>query len=155
MANTEQFLLGNNFFVFDSSTGEPLAYSTECSLSVSADAISKSNKMSGVWASNLPGQLSWEISTSALYSAAASWGYDQMFNAMKTRTPYTIRFGKVEDYDQITDYTDPDNYTLDAGAGYYQGQAYITSLELNAGNNEIASFSITLTGDGALEYKTA
>jgi hypothetical protein len=42
-----QYLLGNEFFVYDSSAN-PIAYATECTLSVSADTISTSNKQSGV-----------------------------------------------------------------------------------------------------------
>lgn len=151
--DNKNFILGNELFVFDASTGTPLAYSTECSLSVSADNIDCSNKMSGWWASAIPGTLSWEISTSAMYSSAADWGYGHMFEAMKDRTPYKIRFGLVENYGAITDYTDPDNYVLDTAKEYYEGFAYITSLEMNAGNGEVASFSITFTGDGALDKK--
>ena len=41
------YLLGNQFFVYDSSAN-PIAYATECTLSVSADTIDTTNKQSGV-----------------------------------------------------------------------------------------------------------
>lgn len=151
----ENFVLGNEFFVFDGSTGVPLAYATECSLSISADTIETSNKMSGTWASALPGQNSWTVSTSALYAADSSWGYNQMFQSMSQRRPYKIKFGRVKNYNTIPDYTNPANYTLDASAGYYEGDAYLTSLELSAGNGEVASMSAEFTGNGQIQYKTA
>lgn len=155
--NPEGFILANEFFLFDASgnTSTPFAYSTECNLNLSADTISTSNKMSGVWASALPGQISWEVSTSALYSTSADNSYKSMYDAMAARTPYLIRFGRVQNYNSISDYTVASNYVLDASAGFYEGYAYLTSLELNASNGEVASYSATLTGNGQLVYKTS
>jgi predicted secreted protein len=156
--NSEGMVLGNEFFVFNcdaSANATPLGYATTCTLSLSANTIDKSNKMSGVWSEALPGQLSWTITTSALYASEATWGYAAMAAAMKARTPYLIRFGRVTNYDHIADYTVEANYQLDSSAGYEEGYAWITSVELNAGNNEVASYSVTFTGNGKLDHKTA
>jgi len=46
MPAATQYILGNQFLVYDSSSNA-LAYSTECTLSVSADQIDCSNKNLG------------------------------------------------------------------------------------------------------------
>ena len=105
--------------------------------------------MSGVWAAALPGQISWEVSTSALYSTTAANSYNSLYDAVAHRTPYLLRIGRVQNYNNIADYTNASNYVLDASAGFYEGYAYITSLELNASNNEVASYSATFTNRAA------
>lgn len=144
------YYLGNEFFVYtaDSSNGTaaPFAYSTECTLSISANQIDTSNKQSGVWASALPGQLSWNISTGALYTTANN--YSAIFDKMTTRTPVFVTFGQVSDIDHVDTST---GIALDSSVKHYKGKAYITSLELNAGNNEVASFTCEFTGEGKLE----
>jgi len=154
--NSEGFVLGNELFLFDASSNKPFAYATECSLQISSEQIPTSNKMSGNWTSALPGQNSWSVSCSALYTAAeGAVGYKNLYDYMANRETIKVNFGVVDDYNSITDYTDPDEYTLDASAGYYQGYAYISSLQLTAGNNEVASYSVELTGNGKLERKTS
>ena len=154
MAHTGTYYLGNELFVYtaDSSNGTatPFAYSTECTLSISANQIDTSNKQSGVWASALPGQLSWSVSTSALYTSANN--YSSMFEKFAARTPIYVSFGEVTD---LGDASTGMNTALLKSAGYYTGTAYITSLELNAGNGEVASFSVEFTGEGQLLYKTS
>lgn len=154
MAHSGTYYLGNELFVYtsDSSAGTatPFAYSTECTLSLSADQIDTSNKQSGVWASALPGQISWSISTSALYTSSNN--YSSMFEKFAARTPIYVSFGEVT---TMGDATTPMNTALLKSAGYYSGTAYITSLELNAGNGEVASFSVEFTGEGQLLYKTS
>lgn len=143
-----QYLLGNEFFVYDSSAN-PIAYATECTLSVSADTISTSNKQSGVWASALPGQISWSINTSALYTSEAK--YNDLFAKMVGREAINFKFGQITSLGDAS--TDIDT-SLNKSKGYYEGVGYITSLELSAGNNEVASYSISINGNGSLLYKT-
>ena len=154
MSHKGTYYLGNEFFVYtqaiDSSgnptgTAKPFAYSTECTLSLSANQIDTSNKQSGVWASALPGQISWSISTSALYTSANN--YDEIYEAFSTRKPLYVTFGQVADIDHVDTST---GIALDSSVSHYSGTAYITSLELNAGNNEVASFSCEFTGEGKL-----
>jgi len=42
---------------------------------------------------------------------------------------------------------------LDKTTSYYSGKAFVTSLTANANTGENATFSITLTGSGALVKK--
>ena len=151
MASNVDYTLGAELFVYysDSSVATvgdtPFAYSTECTLSISADQIDTSNKQSGIWASALPGQLSWNVSTSALYTSANN--YHAIFKLFADRTPVVITFGHITSLGTA----DADaSLNLNTGKAYYSGKAYITSLELNAGSNEVASFSVEFTGEGKL-----
>ena len=148
-----EYYLGNELFVYtnDSSLATDasvFAYATECTLSVSANQIDTSNKQSGVWASALPGQLSWSVSTSALYTTANN--YKTIFEKFAAREEVWVQFGEIT---SLGDSSTAMNTALDGSAGYYTGKAFITSLELNAGNNEVASFSCEFTGNGQLFYK--
>lgn len=147
MSNVKYFI-GNELFLYiadASGNTNPIAYATECSLSINANQIDTSNKQSGVWASALPGQLSWSASASAIYTSEAN--YSTLFDYFKQRKALTIKFGCVQGLDP----TDASTYTkLDTTHLHYTGTAYITSMELQAGNGEVATFSCELTGEGAL-----
>jgi hypothetical protein len=43
----------------------------------------------------------------------------------------------------------------DTSKSYYWGEAAVTSLSITAGNNEIVSSSISLTGSGQVNYHSA
>lgn len=147
--NSDQLLKGDELFVYvktGSTTGNtdyaPIAYSTSCSLNISADSIDTSNKMAGVWASALAGKLSWTISTEALMSYDNT-GYSYFFDKLVDRTPFLIKFG------QVTNLASGD-FTMNASKVYYTGQAYCTSCNLTADNGGVCTMSIEFTGDGAL-----
>ena len=141
MANNVHYLVGNELFVYLDASTAPLAYATECSLSITADQIDTSNKQSGVWASALPGQLSWSISASALYTSEAN--YHTLFQKFKDREKINVMFGC------ITSLKDS-SFNMKDSFYHYSGNAFITSMELNAGNGEVASFSVEFTGEGEL-----
>lgn len=142
----QTFYLGSEMWVYDGSTAQatPFAYSTECTLSLSANQIDTASKQSGYWASALPGQISWNISTSALYTNENNYG--AIFDKFIQRKPITVTFGIAKGQDASGNF----DTSINMDAEHYQGTAYITSLELNAGNSEVASFSVEFTGEGAL-----
>ena len=144
--HSQLYYLGSEFFVYDGSGGSatPFAYATECTLSLSANQIDTSNKQSGYWASALPGQISWNISTSALYTNQNNFG--TIYDKFTQRQPINVTFGIAQGMDSSGNF----NPALDSTATHYTGTAYITSLELNAGNSEVASFSVEFTGEGQL-----
>jgi len=152
-AANSTYYLGSEFFVYinDASYGAgdaPVGYATECTLSMSANQIDTSNKTSGIWASAMPGQISWSVSTSALYTTAGN--YASIFGLFKDRKKVKVVFATCQGgYDSSNNYiTTIENGS--AGSIKMEGDAYITSLELNAGNSEVASFSIEFTGEGIL-----
>ena len=145
-SHEQLYYLGSEFFVYDGSTAgaTPFAYATECTLSLSANQIDTSNKQSGFWASALPGQISWNISTSALYTNQNNYG--SIFDKFTLRQPITVMFGLAKGADSSGNF-DP---SINMEGQHFTGTAYITSLELNAGTNEVASFSVEFTGEGQL-----
>ena len=145
-SHEQLYYLGSEMFVYDGSTAAatPFAYATECSLSLSANQIDTSNKQQGAWASALPGQISWSISTSALYTNQNNYG--QIFDKFTQRKPISVIFGLAKGTDSSGNF-DP---SINMEGEHYMGTAYITSLELNAGTSEVASFSVEFTGEGQL-----
>lgn len=93
----------------------------------------------------MPGTISWTMSTSALFTDANN--YDALFKKMTARQPVEFKFGYVNSLGTSTTEAD---LTLNTKKSYYSGTGYITSLELSAGNNEVASFSIEISGNGKL-----
>ena len=134
--------------------GKSIAFATSHSLSLSSNTVDIASKDHGFWGASEVGSLTWEITSENLYTQDA---YDELFDAMVACEPIDVAFGKVANYDKngidnsTTDWA-PDT-TPGTGSVKY-GKAVITSLVANANTGENATFSITLTGQGAIS-KTA
>lgn len=125
-----------------------VAYATSCSLQVDAETIDVSSKLSCRWNAVVQGNASYTVSADALYclkgSADSNSAYtiDHLFEAMVEGK----NVGWFIAQDQST--TCGTISGPDTTKPYYYGTAAITSLSIEAGNNEIVSSSISLTGDG-------
>ena len=118
----------------------PLAFSKSSDLSISADAIDTSNKMSGNFKSSLQGVISWTISSDFLYTQVAlDSNFDTLFASMLAGTAIDVIVGTTADATAFV-----------MAKGLYSGKAYISSLTLKAGDTDVASCSVSLTGSGAL-----
>ena len=128
------------------SSDEVVGYATSVQVSISSDSIDTSNKMSPRWAMFLAGSSSYEVSAEALYTRNDKViGYDYLMEQMVAGNTVKWKIGtKVK---KEGDY----NLDMSKGVPHYEGDAVITSLSLSAGNNEVASCSITLTGSGAIK----
>lgn len=111
---------------------EAMAHSTSASLSMSMDLRDKTSKSSGGWQENLGGLKSWEMSGDSFVDIDAPSGADveELFAVWNTGDAITVNFGL-------------------AGM-VYSGQALITSISIDAGVEENATYSISLTGSGVL-----
>lgn len=134
----KDLIRGDKLFIYLGESTTPIAYSTSCSLEMSFETIDTANKMSGNWTSSLLGQGSWSISTDALIAKAQTESIDSIFTKMTAREAVKVKFAEAG-----TDYA--------LGNSWFEGEAYITSCNINAGNGEVASMSITLTGSGELK----
>tara|TARA_R110001599_G_scaffold130158_2_gene305167 strand:- start:1734 stop:2201 length:468 start_codon:yes stop_codon:yes gene_type:complete len=125
-----------------------VASATTCSLELSMDEIDQSNKSSGGWKAIMGGQRSWSVSAEALYqneAVAGSKSYIDFWNHIAqatadgalARTPVYVEL-------QHASGTAGDNNV------FYSGEAYVTSLSVNGGTEDQASYSISLTGTGVL-----
>ena len=147
------------------STGEatattlyPIAFGTSCSVEISADTIDTSNKMGGNWKNTLVGQLGWTVSCDALYSYDDTnhLSFKQLMDAYVNRTPVGIAIGIPAKTEEEFVQAQANGFMLDStDTVVVKGKAYITSLSLNAGTGgEVASYSVSLTGDGKLYVGT-
>lgn len=127
-----------------------LAYATSHTLSITGNTIEISSKDSGYWGASEIGNITWEITSENLYVDSE---FDGLFTAMVAKSPVTVTFGHADNYNANGLGDSSTNWIPDAsvGAKYYQGPAIITSLQANANTGENATYSITLTGNGALE----
>ena len=112
---------------------DAIAHSTSCSLSVNMDLRDSTTKSSDGWQENLGGLKSWEMSGDAFVDIAAPTGADveELFTTLVAGTAVNVSFGLT--------------------GMLYTGTALITSISIDAGVEENATYSISLTGTGELE----
>lgn len=117
-----------------------VAYSTSCSLELSMDEIDQTNKDSGGWKSIIGGLRSWSVSAEALYqneAESSKKAFKDFWGHIDARTAVTIEL-------TITGASNGDANV------FYSGSAYVTSLSVNGGTEDQSTYSISLTGTGAL-----
>ncbi len=127
-----------------------IAYATSCSLQIDADTLDVTSKLSCRWTANLPGNASYTISTDALYCLKtnaennSAYTIDHLFEAMVEGYNVGWYMGQdsAEECGEVGG--------LDTSKPYYFGEASISSLSIEAQNNEITSSSISLTGSGKI-----
>ena len=111
---------------------EPIAHSTSASLSMSMDLRDSTTKSSAGWQENLGGLKSWEMSGDSFVDIDSPTGADieELFAVWNTGAAINVKFGLT--------------------GMEYTGSALITSMSIDAGVEENATYSISLTGSGAL-----
>ena len=138
---------GEEMYLYVTSGNTPIAFATTCSVQIDGETIDTSNKMSGRWNSNLAGKNSYTISSDALFTQTEGlYSFDALMTKMIEGGKLEWTIGKAKNY--ITG-----DYDLDTTKPHYKGEGFVTSLSLNAGNNEVANCSITITGSGAIEHE--
>lgn len=139
---------GDDLLLYLTSGQTVLAYATSCSLQADSESIDTSSKFSCKWASAMGGKASYTISADALYcSNADGISFDGLLEYMVTGEQIEWYMGQEEEH---TGSCETNPHTLDTAKTYYNGKAVVTSISLEAGNNEIATCSITLTGAGEI-----
>lgn len=119
------------------SGGTLIAHATEGSISLSMDTRDATTKGSGGTRDLLEATKSGTISVSALYADDAAYGVSDLMTSWAARTPLTIKFS-----------------TEVSGDSYWEASAYITSLEVNAGMEDNATYSATFELTGAITFGT-
>ena len=136
-------------------TAKVLAYSQSCSLEVNADTLDVTTKLACRWNAVLPGNASYTVSSDNLYclksaaDANSAYTVDHLFDAMVKGD--NIGWVLAQD-------TSAECGTVggpDTSKPYYFGEGAITSLSITAGNNEIATSSLTITGSGEVKFQAA
>ena len=99
------------------------------------------------------GKAGYTISADALYSSNNDGiSFDKLLEMMVSGKQVEWYMGEEAAYSGSCE-TNP--HTLDISKTYYNGMAVVTSCSLEAGNNEIASCSITMTGAGEIQKNGA
>ena len=100
------------------------------SLEMSAETIDTTVKTTGGWASKIPGMKSWTSSCDGIYFLD-DVGLAAAQTAFMNGTEVKLEFSKGEDL-------------------VYSGQAVITSMSVEAGQEDVVAYTISFEGTGAL-----
>ena len=128
---------GNVLSIYLGSPGTVVAHSTSHSMEVNKETIDVTSKDSAGWKEMLSGLKSGSMSGEAFFDEAATYGFDDLYAAFIAATEVAIRFST-----EVT------------GDKYYSGNAIITSLSREAGNEEAMTISYSLEITGALAEQT-
>lgn len=134
-------ILGTELMLFRS--GKALAAATNCKLTLNANTLETSSKDSGKWTSNQAAKLSWTCSSDNLFTIA---DYADLMDACIARTPIEVQFSTVKDFDTKDGVGDG----WEAENNGYKGEAIITSVDMNAPDGDNATYTVSMTGSGAL-----
>ena len=119
-------------------TWEKVAHSTDASISFSAETVDITTKDTSGYRDTLAGLKSWSANLTAFIDYSATYGQEELVDKWIAGTCVKVRFT-----------------TNVASDVYYEGDATITSVELNSsGAEEAASFSLTLENAGAITKGT-
>ena len=117
---------------------EKAAHSTDATISFSAETVDITSKDTSGYRDTIAGLKSWSANLTAFIDYSATWGQEELVDKWLAGECVKIRF--------TTDVT---------GDVYYEGDATITSVELNSsGAEEAASFSLSLENAGAITKGT-
>jgi predicted secreted protein len=119
---------------------EPVAHSTSASFSISQDYRDITTKDSGGFQENASGLRSFEISTDALQDYTADLDFQELFNNVGNRESMTVRFAERD--------------TGGSSDKYYEGTVFVTSLSMDAGVEDNATYSVTFTGTASITSGT-
>ena len=117
----------------------PIAFSTNASLSINTDLRDCTNKDSLSFAKYEQGLLNFEVSTDALQDFTNVLDYKELFNFITVGDEVNLKFSQ-----RLTGATETQ----------FKGSARVTSLSMDAGVEENATYSATFTGTGNLTVAT-
>ena len=105
-----------------------------CTLSMEADSIDVSNKNDWGWASTIGGAKSWSVSCDGQFITDDA-GQKKLMECFVNGTEVDVEMKNTGE------------------TVYFAGKASITSIEVDAQFDDVATLSIELTGVGALKVK--
>ena len=118
-------------------SGTPVGHSTSATLNINQSLADSTSKDSAGWSENIRGLRDWSIDVEGLTDYSASFGADELADLIISRADAEIEFG-----------------TGTASDTKYTGTVNLASLTQDAPLEDVASFSGSLTGTGALVKAT-
>lgn len=153
MASNKSVIQGSDVMLTVGS--KPIGFATSHTLSITTETADISNKDFGNgYSSVLPTTISWECSCEAMYATDVYEGsatYAELLGYVTNKTEVTVVFGNSQNAGASTRTSEVDSAGGWVVSGVANGKGYITSLELNGANGEAATFSVTITGNGAIK----
>ena len=139
---------GNDFVLTAASTSngskQVFAHAQTASISFSNSLIETTTKSSNSWMENISGRKSFTISTDGLID------YLTVATADNVVSLTDLAIAGTEIFFAITG-----DETVGTGKITYEGSAFIDSLEQSGGSDDVATWSLSATGNGALSKVTA
>lgn len=146
---------GDQLYAFAELDGElkAIGCSTDCSLSLSAEAVEVSGRGYGQWRRYRPGRKSWEMTCSGFYADRGTSPTSMMGGAVAigtmVRVAMTVLAASLVDAG-----IDPDTVNVD-GTATLVGEAVVTQCTYSGSKGGVATYSVTFTGSGALGPQNA
>lgn len=137
--------------------GTILGFATSHALSITVNTTEVSSKDHGDYPGIVKQNTTWEVTCENLF-CGENW--DELEVMLQNDTPVTVSFVPVTNYtskgivhknDGSVAYTDQPE-AWNAGTAIASGEAYITSLNVNAASGDNATISATFTGAGPLVF---
>ena len=135
MAQTTGIINGTDLLLYVN--GVAVAHASSHSLSMGMNTLDASTKSSAGWKDLKPGQRSWNISGEHLYAFDAAFGATGLMAIFTARSLVTVKFATTNNLNKR-----------------FTGSGYLTSLDLNAPNEENSTFSFSIEGTGVLTEAT-
>jgi len=117
--------------------GTAVTHSDSCSISMSMETRAASSKDSGGWREILEGARSWSIGCDAMVALDATYGIEDLWGLINSRTSVTLKFA-----------------TSDASDRFFTGTGYLTNVDISAGQEDTATFTASFEGTGKLKHST-
>lgn len=143
--NNSDILRGSLLMLFID--GYPIAFATSHSISFTTNTSEVSTKDHGLYPSVIVNSQSWEVSAENLASADSINQLFTVLNKTKAQEAVTLKFAKPSTY-KDAGIVGNTNANWEPGDIIAQGQAYLTSLSINAPAGDNATISATFTGIG-------
>jgi len=140
---TNGIINGTKFGIYEDA--KLIAYATSGSISINHSARETSNKEDAGWKTVMEGQRDWEVSCEGMVAfldlsggAIAGSTIDELFTAyITTRGTFTISFESAT-----------------SGDKKWSGSGYISSISVDAPNEESTTYSVSFTGTAPLTLAT-
>lgn len=121
--------------------GKTIAGQRSATFNTEKNMVDATHKQTAGWAQNIPGQGSWSIDTDGLVLSGAT--PDEESTNLKALLQAYLN-------DELLDveFNDPTGIS-------FSGQAYMTSLPIEAPMDDVMTYSTSLSGQGAFEFEDA
>ena len=154
MARTR--LEGHDVMVFDAE-GKSFAFGTNSSLSIDAAMVDVSDKDTGAYGAQEPGQITWSVTSDHTLSLDDYYKFfEAQQNATKMKIWYGLRSGYKGDtgsqYDPTSEVNNgvDGNRTIDTYSYALTGYVYVQNIQQTASNGDKANYTVQLQGTGSL-----